>query len=607
MKRTIYIILLLLTLSPVVVAQQGDASMSNRVVIGGEYFYVHTVNPGETLFSLSRKYGVSQGDIIKNNPHTADGLKAGEAIKIPAPEPEPLPRNIRNRTSSNRRVEVHTVNQGETAYSIAKRYAVTVNDLVESNPGLDPARIEIGQRILIPRDLVGSSTQSEIDSDFSQYTEALSEVTDGWNYHLVKKDETLYTLTRRWEISEDSLRLYNPIELANGLKAGSMLRYPAPGEKRYTPEIPSEQKPDEGEIPPFTFENQDSKPFDKSKPLNVSLVLPFTVNGQQESNMGEYYKGTLLALEDLKAEGVSVNLSVFDTQRSLGTVREILKEDEMTIETDLIIGPRSDDDKFDAVSRFAYRERIPVVSPLSIIDSRNPFLFEARPAPEHQYDKLKPFLTPDHNVVWIIPSTGVDATFKNEIEKLLPPNAVRVNYSRESSASAIRNALSRDKENIIIIPTDSESITDAILNTVSTIQNYTTSTTGRGYPIRIIGSSQWARFRNNDKEFFFKLGVMYTTLYYADRTNPAVASFDHRYLSAFGTLPSVFSYRGYDVAKLFIMAIHEYGDRYGESINRVNTPLLQVSYHFRQTNDGKWINDEWALIRHRSDYIIEVK
>lgn len=603
MKRILYIIAFVFSLSTAV-AQVGEtAPTASRIVIGGEYFYVHTVQPGETLFSLSRKYDVSQNDIKKNNPQVVDGLlRSGEAVKIPAPAPEPLPRNIRNRTSSNRKVEVHTVNPGETIYSIARRYEVSIDNLIESNAGLDPTRISIGQRIMIPRGVIGTSTPREIEAEFTQYTEALSEVADGWGYHLVERGQTLYSLTRQLGIPEDTLRKYNPTELAGGLKAGSVLRYPAATEAT-SPQGSTETivLPETG----ITYENQDAKAFSTSETLHVALLMPFTTNGREEETSLNYYNGTLLALQDLKASGVSVRLSVFDTKRSAQEVRRILRSDEMN-DVDLIIGPRTDE-AFEEASRFAYRQRIPIVSPQWQIDTENPFAYQVRPGSEFQYDKLKPFLTPEHNIVLISPATA-DVAFKNEVEALLPATTKRISYAKTTSATAIQNLLSREKDNIIIIPSVDENTTDEILAKISTIQNAVSSRTGRGYPVRVVGSPQWARFTNNDKELFFKLQAMYVIQYYADRASQDVVAFDQRYLSAFGMLPSsLFAYRGYDVAKLFVSAIKQYGDRYAQSLNRVDTPLLQVPYHFRQHDNGKWVNDQWVLVQYRNDYIIDVK
>ena len=61
------------------------------------------------------------------------------------------------------------------------------------------------------------------------------------------------------------------------------------------------------------------------------------------------------------------------------------------------------------------------------------------------------------------------------------------------------------------------------------------------------------------------------------------------------------------MVKIFVSALHRYGERYAESINRINTPLLQVPYHFTRSDEGKWVNDEWVLVQYRSDYIIDIK
>ena len=49
-------------------------------------FYYHKVLPKQTLYSLSKQYGVRQDDIIRYNPQAATGLRAGEVLRIPKPE-----------------------------------------------------------------------------------------------------------------------------------------------------------------------------------------------------------------------------------------------------------------------------------------------------------------------------------------------------------------------------------------------------------------------------------------------------------------------------------------------------------------------------------------
>ena len=53
------------------------------VYINGSKYYIHTVQPGETLYGLSKTYGVGEKVILENNPSIARGLKTAENIKIP--------------------------------------------------------------------------------------------------------------------------------------------------------------------------------------------------------------------------------------------------------------------------------------------------------------------------------------------------------------------------------------------------------------------------------------------------------------------------------------------------------------------------------------------
>lgn len=124
------------------------------VTIAGESYYVHTVRPGDTFYSLGKTYETDEETIRRNNPHTDDGLKTDQVIKIPVRRNEAKPLSERKK---RKLFDVHTVNQGETAYSISKRYGVGLDVLMEDNEGFDPARLSIGQRINIRKASLGTS------------------------------------------------------------------------------------------------------------------------------------------------------------------------------------------------------------------------------------------------------------------------------------------------------------------------------------------------------------------------------------------------------------------------------------------------------------------
>ncbi len=586
-------------------AEEANLPQGNKVVIGGDYFYVHTVVEGETLFSLARVYGITIEEITENNPHTIEGLRAGETIKIPAPEPETAKTNLFNRVS-NRKVTVHTVNQGETAYSIAKRYGITVEHLIEANPGFDPVSISIGQKINIPKQLIGTATQTEIKEDFNQYSESLAGVTPGFGYHLVERGETLYSLSRNLDVPIDTLRYYNREELADGLKFGALLKYPTGDPQSPEPADDSSVSEEPAAIETLP-ENAPAhiRDFSGRGALSVALMLPLENNGQNASSFTDYYNGTLLALEDLKSEGISVDLTLYDTKRSTDRVESILLQLE-TKDPDLIIGPVYEE-QFNTVARFAYEKGIPIVSPLSVVATRNPNAYQAAPDASYKYDKVRDLFTADKNVILILPDQGADSEFIRELTPLLPPHAVKISYHEGARGNTIQSHLSREMENVIIIPSLQEDITDKIMATISSIQKYLLSRTGNSYPVTTLGSSRWARFNNIDKQYFFDLNVNFITSYHADRGNRSIVEFDNRYLTAFQSIPSYSSYRGYDVTKIFATALHTYGRRYQNSINRIDTRLLQVPYEFVRSEEGRWVNSQWVRVNYRRDYIIEVK
>ncbi|MEI7664183.1 MAG: ABC transporter substrate-binding protein [Bacteroidota bacterium] len=60
--------------------------------IDGREFYIHTVKRGQTLYMISKAYGVEVNDLIRENPQVKEGLKADEKIRVPVPgQPAPVP------------------------------------------------------------------------------------------------------------------------------------------------------------------------------------------------------------------------------------------------------------------------------------------------------------------------------------------------------------------------------------------------------------------------------------------------------------------------------------------------------------------------------------
>ena len=83
MRRALLFWVFILVTTPVLQAQQPAERSSSRVTIAGETFYVHTVKPGETFYSLGKLYDTDEETIRARNPIVIDGLRPGQVLKIP--------------------------------------------------------------------------------------------------------------------------------------------------------------------------------------------------------------------------------------------------------------------------------------------------------------------------------------------------------------------------------------------------------------------------------------------------------------------------------------------------------------------------------------------
>ncbi|MBE3583932.1 MAG: LysM peptidoglycan-binding domain-containing protein [Limnochordaceae bacterium] len=104
---------------------------------------VYVIQPGDTLYRIAQRYGTTVTAIVRANPGIdPNNLRVGQTICVPVaapPGPPPCEGML-----------VYTVQPGDTLYLIAQRYGTTVSAILRVNPGIDPNRLAVGQRICVP-------------------------------------------------------------------------------------------------------------------------------------------------------------------------------------------------------------------------------------------------------------------------------------------------------------------------------------------------------------------------------------------------------------------------------------------------------------------------
>ncbi|AEH51013.1 LysM peptidoglycan-binding domain-containing protein [Pseudothermotoga thermarum] len=114
------------------------------ICFGGYITITYTVQPGDTLIDIARKFKVSPSTILDwNNLSNATKLKVGQQLIIPQPEGY-----------------LYTVVKGDNLYTIAKRFFTTVSDIMIAN-NLTSDTIRVGQRLFIPASSIGKAFNRE--------------------------------------------------------------------------------------------------------------------------------------------------------------------------------------------------------------------------------------------------------------------------------------------------------------------------------------------------------------------------------------------------------------------------------------------------------------
>ncbi|MCK4700134.1 MAG: LysM peptidoglycan-binding domain-containing protein, partial [Bacteroidales bacterium] len=183
---------------------------TDKILLEGKPYYIHVVKKGQTLYSISKVYKVSQKEISRENPTVAFGLRPGQALKIPI-YPEKLEPKMPGETED---FIFHEIESGQTVYFIAKKFDTTVEVILDNNPDIKIDDIAVGTIIKIPK------RKYHVREEKYEFSE------QDYIFHKVKKKETIYALSKRYGISVRELKKAN-VGLRWGLKTGQYLRIPS--------------------------------------------------------------------------------------------------------------------------------------------------------------------------------------------------------------------------------------------------------------------------------------------------------------------------------------------------------------------------------------------
>ncbi|MEA1876613.1 MAG: hypothetical protein U9N86_07090, partial [Bacteroidota bacterium] len=362
--------------------------------------------------------------------------------------------------------------------------------------------------------------------------------------------------------------------------------------------------------------------------LNDSVVFPENDMYREALRFLEFLEGALLAIDSLRLSGLSMNVHIFDTERSPNTVRNLVTSGALD-QMDLIFGPVYPE-TLEIASIFSRIKKIPIVSPLSSkgigIDD-NPYLFQVNPTEEMQHDLASIYLSRfyDKNILLVKDTNDLNymtSRYSSNIRNYLTYkiNASDLRYRQilftdkdravsldDSLAFRLEDVLSLRRENLIIIPSTNKVFVADMINRLNNLSLH--------YDITIFGKPQWGKFDALQLESLYNLNLHYYTNFsnpYVNYADPLIRDMCKKYRQNFNNQPDRFSFQGFDISYYFIKALYLFGTDFIKHVDCwpevLNHPTLQTSFHFvRKSEISGFENQALSIVRYNQQSLLKEK
>ena len=494
-------------------------------------FIKHITTPGETLYSISKKYDITLDTLIFLNPGLQYGLKAGMVLDIPAKKQEPESgMNI----VLEKRTITHKVRRKDNLLSISHKYNIPVSSIIRNNKELMMGGLKPGQIIEI----------TIIDTVFN-YANKGSLIYDTIDT-IVNKDQYFRLFTNQDNYNLNNLNINYPRNKRDTIDVTILLPF------NYNRLAELDNYID-------TCENKAQVRWAKKKKREIKFKSDFYT---------DFYLGTLLALDSIKKLDVSIKLNVYDTQSDSNVVRYLINKYDLE-NSDFIIGP-PEPASINMVLDYLGNTDVKIILPNSNVNNLDKYsnVYQVIPSEEALKEHLSYYIATQYkkNIILVCNDDSISRKeslmTKGEILRYmdfyntLDSAILKEVYFNDTMTASLQHALNLDKENLVVILSRNEAF---ISNIIRELYNIRTD----DLKISILGNDSWTNmlYNNNiDIKYLHSLNIIYYRPFYYEYSNKKVINFLNDFRQKFKSEPYYQVYGinpvllGYDMFLYFIQA-----------------------------------------------------
>lgn len=585
---------------------QAHAQDFPKRTANGKEYYVYSVEPGNTLYAISKRFSVSVSDLMLANPGLVQsGLSIGSEVLVPID-------SINKKEAKSKEIALdgeyilHTVQKKETLFSISKKYNIDINAITEINPKAQ--ELKTG-------DVLKISTAA-INTGGETYLEPARN--DTFIVHQIVQGETLYSLAAQFDLAQDSIRDFNQLE-GNALSVGQYVVIP-----KYNEAYMSNAQAVQDSIAGLSQYG-----YERKRTYNIGLMLPFDLqlNDSIEKAITqgkdlyvlteislEYYRGTKLALDSLRKMGFNANVHVYQVGEDVVAANDAVKK--MLYDSlDMVFGPMHKN-SLAIISDACMKNKIYLISPNSFsneVFKDNPYLMRAEASRETMMRYLANYVAIQHqndNVLMVNSESPKDwpnrkkfmqsynnaaGTFPNHFSDSLR------SITRENlEPSSVAKWLSKDSLNVLVVPSNELAFVSDFMTRLSRVN-------GDDYDIQVYGMDKWVNYENIDAQYKNRFNLRLVVPSFIIYDSEPVIHFLEIYRKYYNTDPSTygFGYLGFDLTMFFCGALHNFGMGFPTFFDEYETHGVGVNYRFGRTSSGKEFENKDVYIIEYDEYKIK--
>ncbi len=498
---------------------------------------IHEVEKGETLYALSKKYGIEISSIISNNPHAEYGLKEGMKIVID----ESVLRDSEALVGGEKIKYIeHKIRPFETFYSLKNKYELDREDLLKLNPELETS-FRAGKVIKIP--VIPGKTK------------------------LKKKRNRIHESVFYTAKTGHETVVKSTVELTDE-------------------ELAEKKEADKKEKARLKWFSPETDSYD------ISFILPFYLTKNDEYLLKdaksiypkseyavEFYAGAQVAIDQWQRKGMLANINLYDSGNDKNKIGKILSSRDVQA-SDVIIGPFYTENVKFAADYLKYKS-IDIVAPLSsdhslVRDHEN--VYQVNPSTRFQLMKTSEYISKRHGnlpVVVIRRDTATEKVLASAFMSSLKDEAHEemsrtLTVGTKDLIKINRDYFTPDQEYVVIIASEDRVFVSNVLTSLNQLRNENLLT---------FTTPEIMKFNHIELKYLSNLNVHYPQFGSIDYTSVQTNKFIEAYRAKHGHEPGErFAYIGYDVTNFVMGQLYSEGKLDIKKMDRKQYSKLLIDF-----------------------------